>query len=132
MCTRLYVRLYLFVDTFHVVPFLVFQLRAVWYVTEVMAQENTDMDNGIVFVAWVKDMTMWDFDLSLYDSINYFDKSCWPVKIIASHICCRLQIVVKYIKPILNVSAARGVLCGQGFVWAGALCVASYCWAGNG
>jgi hypothetical protein len=89
-------------DTSHTVEFLVFQLRAVWYVTEVISQENTDMDSGFVFIAWVKDMTIWDFDFRLYDRIAYFDKSCWPVKIIASHVCCRPWIVVKYLEPIIR------------------------------
>jgi hypothetical protein len=45
---------------------------------------------------------MWDYDHSLYKRIAYFDKSCWPVKRIATHACCPPPIYVNIIKPILN------------------------------
>ena len=45
---------------------------------------------------------MWDFDRRLYEQIIYFDQNCWPVKRIATHICCTHQIFVKNINFILN------------------------------
>jgi CRAL/TRIO domain len=82
--------------------FLVLQLRAVWYVFEVMAQENKDMNSSFVLVELAKDITIWDYDPRLHDRIIYFDKACWPVKCIASHICCAPSIFLKIIKPIIN------------------------------
>jgi hypothetical protein len=43
-------------DTSHTAEFIVMKLRAVWYVIEVLAQENTDMDSGIVLVNFMKDL----------------------------------------------------------------------------
>jgi CRAL/TRIO domain len=65
-----------------------------------MAQENTDMDSGFVIVNFLKDFTIWDYDHGLYDRIIYFDKNCWPVKIIAAHLCCPPSIFAKIIKPV--------------------------------
>ena len=45
---------------------------------------------------------MWDYDHELYGRIIYFEKNCWPVKIIASHGCFPPSIL-KIIKP--NVHA---------------------------
>ena len=67
-----------------------------------MAQENRDMDSSFVLLVNMKDMTMWDFDYRLYSRIAYFDKNCWPLKRVASHICFPPRISAKYIVPILN------------------------------
>lgn len=59
------------------------------------------MDSGIVLVNFMKDFTIWDYDHRLYERIIYFDKNCWPVKIVASHVCCSPWIAVKLIKAIM-------------------------------
>ena len=41
--------------------------HTVWYVKEIMAQENTDKDSGFVFLAYMKDFTIWDYDYGLAD-----------------------------------------------------------------
>ena len=67
-----------------------------------MAQENIDKNSGFVLLAYLKDFTIWDYDHGLYDQLFYFDKNCWPVKAVASHICCSPLLFVKNIKPIIN------------------------------
>jgi hypothetical protein len=66
-----------------------------------MALGNTDFQSGVVWVIWNKDMTIWDYDRRLHDRIVDFDKNCWPVKRIASHICCPPSFFIKTIKPII-------------------------------
>lgn len=78
------------------------QLRAVWYVIEVTAQTNIDAQGGFVIVNWAKDLTMWEYDHKLYDEIVLFDRTSWPVKILANHVCCPPWIVVNVIQPLLN------------------------------
>jgi hypothetical protein len=70
-------------------------------VIEVLAQANTDVRSGIVVIVWDKDFTMWDYDDKLNERMAYFDMKCWPVKIIATHICCPPWFMVKVVKPIL-------------------------------
>jgi hypothetical protein len=78
---------------------------------EVMAQENTDIDSGFVEINYLKDFTMWDYDHWLCNRMIYFDQSCWPVKRIASHVCCAPRIFVKIINPILNGMSDKHVRC---------------------
>jgi hypothetical protein len=77
------------------------QLRAIWYVIEVLAQTNTDIRSGVVAIVWDKDFTIWDYDDRLNERMAYFDMKCWPVKLIATHICCPPWFMVKIVKPIL-------------------------------
>ena len=68
-----------------------------------MAQENTDMNSGLVLLTNLKDVTIWDYDHRLYDRILYFSMNCWPVKMIACHVCCApASIFDKMIKRITN------------------------------
>jgi hypothetical protein len=67
-----------------------------------MAQTNSNPQAGFVVVNWLKDFTMWDHDHKLYDGIILFDRTSWPVKILANHVCCPPWIVVKVIQPLLN------------------------------
>jgi hypothetical protein len=70
-------------------------------VIEVLAQANTDVRSGVVATVWDKDFTMWDYDDKLNERTTYFDMNCWPVRIIATHICCPPWFMVKVVKPIL-------------------------------
>jgi hypothetical protein len=46
---------------------------------------------------------MWDYDHKLYsDGIAYFGGTCWPVKILANHVCCPPWFVVNIIQPLIN------------------------------
>ena len=65
------------------------------------AQENADVQRGSVLIVWEKDITVWDYDQKLYDRSLHFSKNCWPVKRLATHICCPPWIDVKLFKPIL-------------------------------
>ena len=66
-----------------------------------MARENKDSKSGFVLVELAKDITIWDYDPRLHDQIIYFDKACWPVKAVASHICYTPSVFLKIIKPII-------------------------------
>ena len=65
-----------------------------------MAQENRDSGCGLVLVDYLKDFTIWDFDRGLYDKLVYFMLNCWPVKIIACHVCYAPWIFRKFVKPV--------------------------------
>jgi hypothetical protein len=68
-----------------------------------MASENNESSSGLVVVGWLKDFTMWDWDHNLYlDGMAYFDRTSWPVKVIACHLCCPPWIMVNVIQPLLN------------------------------
>ena len=67
-----------------------------------MAQENVEMESGLVIVAYLQDMTMWDYDHGLYDQFHFFERNCWPVKIVARHACYPSSYFVKVIKLIIN------------------------------
>ena len=67
---------------------------------EVTAQENTDI-NGIVQVACFKGATIWDYD-KIYDKIAEFYGNCFPVKILASHLCCPPKIITRVMIPIIH------------------------------
>jgi hypothetical protein len=69
-----------------------------------MAQINTDKGSAIIAVNWVKVMSMWDYDHRFWDRINYFNRNCWPVKIIANHTCFPAWIMANIIKPIINAT----------------------------
>jgi hypothetical protein len=63
-----------------------------------MAQENTHINSGFVAIDFCKDFTMWDNDHGLYAQLIYFMENCWPIKSIASHLCCAPSIVVRILK----------------------------------
>jgi CRAL/TRIO domain len=67
-----------------------------------MSQENTDMESGVVLLINFQDFTMWDYDHEVWSRSLYFERTCYPVKIIAHHACFPPSIVVKIIKPIVN------------------------------
>jgi hypothetical protein len=67
-----------------------------------MAQTNIGHQPGFVVVNWAKHLTMWEYDHTLYDGIVLFDRTSWPLKILANHVCCPPWIVVNVIQPLLN------------------------------
>ena len=60
------------------------------------------MDSSVVALSCLQDITMWDYDHGLYAQMIYFNKTCWPVKIVAAHLCFPPWIFRKLIKPIIN------------------------------
>jgi hypothetical protein len=74
---------------------------------EVLAQTNNDTRSGYVLVCFLKDCSMWDFDLTLYGQIIYFDNECWPVRRIATHICSPPSFFIKVIQPVTLALAGK-------------------------
>lgn len=68
---------------------------------EVLAQENTDMNSGAVMVVWDKNSSIWDYDRKVYDRMVYFEAQCWPVKLLAHHICGSAVFSFRLLKPIV-------------------------------
>lgn len=77
-------------------------LRAIWYVFEVAAQQNTDIACGSVQVSWVRGASIFDYDLKVYDKWAYFQSQAWPTRVIASHVCCTPRIIARVVKPIIH------------------------------
>jgi len=73
-----------------------------WYVVEVAAQNNRESNNGIVQLCWFKHASIFDYDLRAFDRWAYCLSSCWPVKVLASHLCCLPTIAARFVKPIIH------------------------------
>jgi len=67
----------------------------------VAAQENTDISCGIVQVVCFKGATIWDYD-KIYDRMAEFYSNCFPVKMLASHLCCPPKVITRVITPIVH------------------------------
>ena len=80
---------------------LLLKLRAMWYVVEVAAQESASVEKGCVCVGWDKESTMTDFDPRLFNRLSYFEKHCWPIKIVARHVCCTSSLLLRLMHPVL-------------------------------
>lgn len=76
--------------------------RAIWYTIEVAAQESIAVDCGIVQLLWERHTSLFDYDPKMHDAIALYLKTCWPVKMTASHICCPPRIPIKVLKPIMH------------------------------
>lgn len=44
---------------------LVAKLRAIWYIFEIAVKENTDIRGGMVQISWVKNASLFDYDLKV-------------------------------------------------------------------
>jgi len=73
-----------------------------WYVAEVAAEANTDAGSGVVEVAWDRDTTIFDYDPTIYDRLLTYLHLYWPVKTVASHVCCSPRITRRLVHPILH------------------------------
>ena len=40
-------------------------MRAIWYVFECAVEKNTDIGGGMIQISWVKNSTIWDYDLKV-------------------------------------------------------------------
>ena len=68
---------------------------------EVLAQENNDIQSGIVLVIWDKNTSINDYDRRLYDLYARFEADCWPVKVLAVHICSPSIFGFHFAKPMI-------------------------------
>jgi len=84
------------------------QLRIFWYAAEVISQDSTDVVSGYVHTVWMKDASVWDFDIPAYKRLSYFEKSCWPVKAAVVHACCPTALSMKILKPIMFAAMTKG------------------------
>jgi hypothetical protein len=79
------------------------QLRSIWYVIEVAAQENTDLRSHAVTVVWSKNASIFDYD-KVYDRVYAFYANCWPICKCSSHVCCPQSYTMRIAKPIVYAS----------------------------
>ena len=84
------------------------QVRVFWYAVEVMSQDNTDVNSGYVQVVWNKDATVYDYNIQSYRRLMYFQQSCWPLKVVATHVCCSPRSSLSVIKPIVFALMRKG------------------------
>lgn len=68
---------------------------------EIAAEANHDRDSGLVQIVWDKNMTIWDYDHKVFSRVADFETNCWPVKVLANHVCCPPWITTGLLKPIL-------------------------------
>lgn len=99
-----------------------------------ISQENTDVSSGYVQVVWnkvraencrssasvglcsksilvprlLKDSTVFDFDIPAYRRMMYFQRSCWPLRFVATHVCCSPRSSLKIVKPIVFAFMFKG------------------------
>lgn len=78
-------------------------LRAIWYTVEVASQKrrSDNINSSAVQVMWDLKTSLFDYDRRVYDRMNYFDTSAWPVKIAAFHDCCPPAFMTQIIKPLM-------------------------------
>jgi len=84
----------------HTVDAVVLQLRAFWYLIEVLARENNDVASGYIDIVWDKYSSLYDFDRLFGESVPRFERTAWPIRVTAHHICCSSAFVVTIMKPI--------------------------------
>lgn len=83
--------------------FFMRQVRAVWYLMEIMAREHGDF----VWVLWEKDSSIWNYDRYLLSHIPYYYRSCWPIKMLPTHVCGGNRLTRRVIGPVLNATLNR-------------------------
>lgn len=66
-----------------------------------MAQENTHIDRGCIVLAWDAHSKVFNFDPSLFGPLALFEKSCWPIKFLARHVCCTSSLMLRIMNPVL-------------------------------
>lgn len=72
-----------------------------WYVVEVTASENTHISSGIVQCVWFAGATIWDYDKVLDRLADFFSNS-FPIKVLASHLCCPPKVITRVVVPIVH------------------------------
>lgn len=87
---------------------MILQLRIFWYSAEVISRQNKDVGSGYVQLVWNKGATIWDYDVQGYKRMMYFQRSCWPAKLLATHVCCSPRSSIQIIKPIVFALMKKG------------------------
>lgn len=77
------------------------QLRALWYLVDIIVSEPGYDGRGFVLIGWYKNATFWDTDLRASRSIIYFLHNCWPVKAMPFHMFCCPSILIRIGVPVL-------------------------------
>jgi hypothetical protein len=54
-----------------------------------------------VVLGWDVNSSVFDFDAALLNPLAHFEKSCWPVKFVARHVCCTSSMVLRIMQPVL-------------------------------
>lgn len=72
-----------------------------WYIAEVAASENTNVRSGVVEVSWLADASLWEYDPRVFDRLFTYLQNYWPIRTIASHICCPPKIDARFLLPVL-------------------------------
>lgn len=62
-------------------------MRAIWYVFECAVEENTDIGGGMIQISWVKNATIWDYDLKV--RFAHMAAQKYDSKERRSPLCCR-------------------------------------------
>lgn len=58
--------------------------------------------SGIVICFWFQGASLFDYDLNVYDRFAYFLSSCFPIKLMANHLCCLPRFAARLVKPIIH------------------------------
>lgn len=69
---------------------------------EVAASENTHVRSGVVDIAWMKDVTIFDYDAQVFEVGVLYYQNYWPVKPVAVHLCCLPGVIGRYVVPIIH------------------------------
>ena len=67
---------------------------------EIIWQECHETGNGFHCIVWDKYTTIWEVDRKLNDQTFYLYRYCWPVKPMATHVCCPPKILALFLKPV--------------------------------
>jgi len=68
---------------------------------EVASQVTMDVSSGFIYIARDKCTSVAAFDLKVFRRIVDLERDCFPVKMVASHICSLPLFTRKVVKPII-------------------------------
>ena len=60
---------------------------------------------------WNRSSTIWEYDHTIHDRINYFQEEAWPVRVAALHVCCSSSFIIRIIKPIMMALKSKSSRC---------------------
>jgi len=53
-----------------------------------------------IFIGWHYKTTVWDLSAEFVQKLIYYEKSCFPIKAAATHVCCLPNFVIRILKPL--------------------------------
>lgn len=77
------------------------QVRVLWYLAEIIAQEPGYDGGGFVMVMWAKNATIWDHSHTCSSKMSYYSHNAWPIKTMPTHVCCASEILRRVVKPVM-------------------------------